>query len=88
MTWRDDVIVTCVVGGVCVGEVAQHVHEGVAGGFLCERVHVNTCHYENGRCFAEDEWTECTAEIETATASLLKLHHVVNLLPLLSPEVT
>ena len=34
------------------------------------------------------QWTECTAEIETATASFLKLHHVVNLLPLLSPEVT
>ena len=25
----------------------------------------------------EAEWTECTAEIDTATASLLKLHHVV-----------
>ena len=40
------------------------------------------------KLFSDIEWTECTAEIETATASVLKLYHVVNLLPLLSPEVT
>ena len=46
------------------------------------------CSCTRHKVFVYYKWTECTAEIETATASLLKLHHVVNLLPLLSPEVT
>ena len=86
MEWRCDGDADCdsvVINGVTMGEEDE---QGCAE-------HVAALERESSRKRALSireipQWAECTAEIETATASLLKLHHVVNLLPLLSPEVT